>query len=166
MDKLLQPDIGLMIWTWVTFLLLLLVLTKAAWKPILNGIHEREGKIRGDLERAEKAQAEAETLRQKYETQLAEAQRTIQDMVIQAKKDADRTRSELVSAAKEESEKILEKGRKDLAGETERLKIELRKDVAALSLSVAEKVLSRVVDKKVHEQVFHESLEMVGEVKR
>ena len=58
MDKLLQPDTGLMIWTVVTFVLLVLVLTKAAWKPILDGVNSREARIREDIERAEKANAE------------------------------------------------------------------------------------------------------------
>src|SRR3954463_10644019 len=110
MDNLLNPDLGLVITTIVTFLLLVFILKKAAWKPILDGINQREGKIRGDLDRAEKAQADAEALRLKYESQLSEAQRTIQDMVSQAKKDADRARTDLLATAKEESERVLEKG--------------------------------------------------------
>ena len=53
MDKLLNPDLGLIITTIVTFVLLVFILKKAAWKPILEGINQREGKIRGDLDRAE-----------------------------------------------------------------------------------------------------------------
>lgn len=166
MDKLLQPDTGLIIWTWVTFIILSLVLAKAAWKPILTGLGEREGKIRSDLERAEKSQADAELLRQKYETQLAEAQRTIQEMVTQAKKDGERTRAELLAAAKEESEKILEKGRRDLAGETDRLKGELRGELAGLSVAIAEKILNRSVDKNVQEDVLKESLKSLAEVRK
>ena len=115
MDKLLNADTGLMIWTVVTFLLLLLVLTKAAWKPILDGLNAREGKIRSDLDRAEKSQKEAEALRLKFEAQLHEAQKTIQDMLAQAKADGERSKAQLIAAARVESEKILEKGRRDLA---------------------------------------------------
>lgn len=165
MDKLLQPDSGLMIWTVVTFLLLVLILTKAAWKPILDGINRREGKIRGDLERAEKSQADAEALRQKYEVQLNEAQRTIQEMVAQAKKDGERTRAELVATAKQESERILEKGRRDLSGETEKLKQELRREVAGLSVAIAEKILNRAVDQHVQDEVLKDSIKSIAEVK-
>jgi F-type H+-transporting ATPase subunit b len=165
MDKLLQPDTGLMVWTVVTFLALVFILAKFAWKPILDGINQREQKIRGDIERAEKSQSEAEQLRRDYETQLAQAQKTVQDLVAQARQDAEKARGELVAAAKSESEKILEKGRKDLANETDRLRSQLRSEVADLSLSVAEKILGRSVDKKIQDEILKDSLKSVGGVK-
>lgn len=162
MDKLLQPDVGLMITTVITFVLLLVVLSKAAWKPILEAVNKRESKIRGDLDNAQKLQADAESLRQKYEAQLNEAQRTIQEMLSQAKSQADRTRTELVSAAKEESERILEKGRKDLSGEIEKLRQELRTEVADLSVTVAEKILGQAVDKKMQENILQDALKGIS----
>lgn len=166
MDNLLNPDVGLMITTVITFALLVFILKKAAWKPILEGINQREGKVRGDLDRAEKAQADAEALRLKYESQLTEAQRTIQDMVAQAKKDAERSRTELLATAKEESERVLEKGRRDLAGETDRLKGELRNEVAGLSMSIAEKIVNRSLDKSVQEDVLKDALKNVAGAKK
>jgi F-type H+-transporting ATPase subunit b len=118
------------------------------------------------LDRAETAQREAEALRLKYEGQLAEAQKTIQDMVAQARADGERTRAMLTAAAKEESEKILAKGRKDLSMETDRLKEELRKEVADLSLSMAEKVLEGSVDNKVRENVLNDSISKLKAVNR
>lgn len=162
MDKLLTPDFGLMATTVVTFLLLVAVLRKTAWGRIVDGLTAREEKIRGDIDRAEKAQVDAEALRQKYETQLADAQRTIQDMVLQAKRDGEKTRAELLSAAKEESEKIVEKGRRDLAGETDKLKAELRGEVAGLSVAIAEKILTRAIDKKVQDDVLKDSLSQIN----
>lgn len=166
MDKLLQPDTGLLIWTIVTFLLLVFILKKAAWKPILDAINQREGKIREDLDRAERSQKEAEALRLKYESQLNEAQRSIQEMVSQARKDGEKVRADMLNAAKEESERLMEKGRRDLAGETDRLKSELRNEVAGLSLQIAEKVLGRSVDKKLQEDVLKDSLHSIAEVKK
>jgi F-type H+-transporting ATPase subunit b len=165
-EKILQPDFGLMFWTVVTFLLLVIVLKKAAWKPILDGLNQREGKIRSDIERAEAAQKEAEALRLKYETQLAEAQRTIQDMVSQARADGDKTRAQLTAQAKEEADKILEKGRKDLSMETERLKEELKKQVNELSLELAEKILERSIDGKVREGLLKDSLDKLKAASR
>lgn len=166
MDKLLNPDIGLMIWTWVAFGILLGVLWKLAWGPILAGIESRESKIKGNITDAEKAQAQAEALRQKYETQLNDAQRTIQDMVSQAKKDAERTRGELLAAAKEESERLLEKGRRDLAGETDRLKSELRGEVAGLSMEIAEKIVNRSIDHRVQDEILKDALKTVDGAKK
>ena len=166
MEALLKPEPGLMIWTWITFVLLVLVLSATAWKPIIAGIKNREDKIRTDLDGARKAQADAERLRQQYEQQLAEAQRSIQEMVTQARKDGERTKAELVAAAKGEAERVLEKGRKDLEGETERLRGALRGEVAELSVALAEKILNRTVDKKVQDDVLKESLKTLGGVQR
>ena len=162
MDKLLNPDLGLIITTIVTFALLLLILKKAAWKPILDGITQREAKIRGDLDQAQKAQVDAEALRSKYENQLSEAQRTIQDLVNQAKKDAERSRADLLVVAKQEADRVLEKGRRDLEGETDRLKSELRQEVAGLSLSIAEKIVNRSLDKAVQDDVLKDALKNIN----
>jgi F-type H+-transporting ATPase subunit b len=166
MDKLLQPDTGLMIWTVVTFLIVVIVLGKTAWKPILDGINGRERRIREDIERAEKANSEASALRERYEAQLNEAQRTIQNMVSQARVDGERARAELVAAAKAEADRIVEKGRRDLTGETDKLRAELRAEVAGLSLSLAEKILKRSVDKKVADEIVNDSVRAVSEAKR
>jgi F-type H+-transporting ATPase subunit b len=165
MDKLLQPDLGLTVWTIVVFLGLVLVLAKAAWKPILNGLDGREKQIRHDLDRAAKAQADAEALREKYERQLAEAQHTVQSLVAEARRDAERNRAELATAAKAEADRILEKGRADLQGETDRLRGELRAEVSQLSLDIAEKVLRRGLDRKAQEQIVQQALSEMAEVR-
>ena len=166
MDKLLQPDAGLIIWTVITFLLLVVVLGKAVWRPILDSVTEREQRIRADIERAEKANAEAAALRQRYESQLAESQRQMQELVSQARSEAERSRAELVSAARAEADRIVAKGRQDLAGETDRLREQLRSEVAALSVDVAEKIISRSVDKKLADEILKESLQSVSGAKR
>lgn len=166
MEKLLQPDTGLIIWTVVTFLLLVLILSKTAWKPILAGIEDRERHIRENIERAEKANAEATALRAQYEQQVAAAQRQMQDLLGQARADGEKARAELVAAARTEADRIVEKGRRDLGGETDRLREELRKEVAALTMDVAEKIISRSIDKKVADEILKESLKAVSEVKR
>lgn len=161
MDTLLNPDKGLLIWTVVTFVVLVFVLAKSAWKPILNGLEARENRIKTDLDRAEQAHKEAEALRIQYETQLAEAQKNVQSMVAQAKADAEKTKSELLAEAKTESDRIIERGRKELDGEAERLKTELRGDVANLSVQIAEKLLNRSVDSKIQQQVLKDSLSRI-----
>ena len=162
MESLLKPDLGLIIFTIITFLLLVTVLKKIAWKPILEALDARENKVRSDIERAEKAHTDAEALRQKYQTQLVEAQQSIQNMVNQAKVDAERVRTELVSQAKNEANQALERGRRELVAEGERLRGELRKEVAGLSVSIAEKILNRAVDPKVQEAVLADALKSVG----
>lgn len=158
MDTLLKPDTGLIIWTIITFVVLVAVLAKTTWKPILSGLQSREDRIRNDLARAERAQKEAEAMRAQYETQVAEAQRKMQEMVTAARADAERTRAQLVADARAEADRLLEKGRADLNGEAERLKGELRQEVGGLAVAAAEKILGRAVDPKMQEDVLSESL--------
>jgi F-type H+-transporting ATPase subunit b len=165
MEKLLQPDLGLMIWTVVTFLLLVVVLGKTAWKPILQSVEERERKIREDLERAEKANADAVRLREQYESQLAAAQREMQETVNRARAEAERAKADLLTSARAEADRIVEKGRKDLVGESERLRDELRGEVASLSMDLAEKILARSIDKRAADDILKDSLKSVSEVK-
>jgi F-type H+-transporting ATPase subunit b len=162
MNSLLKPDLGLMIFTILTFLLLLAVLKKFAWKPILDALEGRELKIRSDVERAEQANAEAESLRQKYQAQLVEAQQKIQTMVAQAKADGERLRADIVAQAKQEADRVLDKGRRDIAVESERLRVELRAEVAGLSVAIAEKILRRAVDQKVQDAVLSDALTSIG----
>jgi F-type H+-transporting ATPase subunit b len=159
MDNLLKPDTGLMFWTVVTFLLLVLVLTKTAWRPILEGLEKREKKIKSDLERAEQANRDAEALRQRYESQLADAQKNIQDLISRAKADGETAAARIVESAKEESSKIIARGRQELTLETERLKGELQSEVAGLSLAISERVLRKAVDEKMAREVVAESLQ-------
>jgi F-type H+-transporting ATPase subunit b len=162
MDKLLQPDTGLMIWTVVTFLVVLFILSKTAWKPILTGLNQRERRIRDDLDRAEKSQKEAEALRLQFDKQLNDAQKTIQDMMSQARSDADSNRQKMLSEAKAESERIMEKGRKDLTAETERLKLSLQKEVGSLSIAIAEKIVERSIDPKIEDEIIKKSITTLG----
>lgn len=166
MDALLNPHSGLVIWTIITFLCLVAILTKAAWKPILNGLESRESKIKNDLDRAEKAQKDAEVLRADFESKLSEAQKTITNMMQEARADGEKTRAQILSAARAEAEKLLEKGRKDLAGETDRLKSELRNEVTSLAVVMAQKVLEKSVDPKIQEEVLKKSLKEIAEVRK
>ncbi len=162
MERMLQPEIGLLLWTIITFLLLVAILAKIGWKPVLKALNNREGKIKGDLERAEAANKEAERLRSELESKLGEAHKTMQDMLSQAKAEGDKAKSQILVTARDEAQKIVEKGRTDLAQETEKLKGDLRKEVAGLAVMVAEKALSHAVDNRVHEKILEDSLKEIS----
>jgi len=165
MDKLLQPNTGLMVWTIITFLCLVVVLTKAAWKPILESLEKREGKIKGDLDQADKLRREAEEFKAQFESRLTEAQKTIQNMMAEAKASGETVRQQMLGSAREESQKIVEKGRKDLIQETEKLKDVLRNEVAGLAVNVAERVLQKNLNPNLQEQILKDSIQEVSGMK-
>ena len=93
MDKLLQPDTGLMFWTILTFLTMVFLLSKFAWGPLLHSIEERERRMREDREGAEKARAEAERIQKDLELKLAGLEARTRETMAQAQKEADALRA-------------------------------------------------------------------------
>lgn len=158
MDKLLNPDTGLMIWTVVTFVLVVFVLGRFAWKPILGALEDRERKIREDLKSAEDSRAAAEKMRQDYEREMAAVEARTRELIGSAQKEAQRLRDEMVKAAQDESAKLSEKTRQQLAEEQRKLVRELRAEVTAISIGAAEKLLRKSVDKASQEKFVDEAM--------
>jgi F-type H+-transporting ATPase subunit b len=158
MDKLLNPDIGLMIWTVVTFVLVVFVLGRFAWKPLLQALEEREGRIRADIRSAEDARKAAEKLRGDYDAQLAQVEARTRELIAQAQKDAQRLREEMLKAAQDENARLTERTRQQLAEEQRRLVQELRAEVAEVSVKAAEKLIRKSVDKGLQDQFVKEAL--------
>lgn len=162
MDQLLNPDTGLVIWTIVTFLVLVALLKMFAWGPLLHAIEEREHRLKADREGAEKARAEAERIQRELQEQMNGLQAKSRDMLAQAQKEAEALRASLKASAEADSAKIREKTMADLAEEKERLVRDLRKEVATLSVLAAERLMRKSVDEGVQKTVlegFYKDLE-------
>jgi F-type H+-transporting ATPase subunit b len=138
---LITPDLGLIFWTGLVFLLLMFVLTKFIWKPILTSVNARAQKITDALELAEKTKAEMTALQAQNEQLLAEARAERDAIVKDAKATATQMIEDAKSAAKTEAEKIAASTRAALASEKAAAIAELKTHVAALSLEIAEKII-------------------------
>lgn len=158
MDKLLNPDVGLMIWTVVTFVCVAFVLAKFAWKPILKALDEREENLRATVRAADESRQAAERLKNEYDQQLAQVQIKGQEIIAQTQKEAQRLREEMLKAAQDESSRLTEKTRQQLAEEQRRLIQELRGEVVGVSVRMAEKILQSSVDKKVQDRFVDETI--------
>lgn len=153
MDKLIVPDPGLMFWTIVTFFLLMLILKKAAWGPLLRAIEEREGRIQSDREGAEKARSAAERIQRELEAQMAGVQAKSKDLLAAALRDGETLRARLKAEAEADAQAIKLKTSAELAAEKEKLVGDLRKEVASLSVMAAEKLMHKSVDAGVQKTV-------------
>jgi F-type H+-transporting ATPase subunit b len=138
---LVTPGIGLLFWTTLIFLLLLLLLRLFAWKPILNAVKNREASIKSALESAEKAKEEMKKLTAKNEEILQQA-RVEKELIM---KEAKLVREKIINEAKEkailESNRIIELARQNIQNEKTAAINELRQEVANLSVDIAEKLL-------------------------
>lgn len=156
MERLLQPDAGLMIWTFVTFLVLVWVLGKFAWKPLLQALTSREAGIRRAVEDAQAARQSAEQIKLQYEKELAEAQSKVQQLIHQGQTEAQKVRERMVKDAEEEARRIAASARQELEQEKTRLVRDLRKDVASLSLLAAEKLVRHSMNQKVSDELLQD----------
>lgn len=153
MDKLLNPDTGLVIWTVVTFLSLVFILKATAWGPLLMAVSEREARIKKDLELAQAARAEAERIQRELEAQMAGAEARGRELVLQAGKEGEVLRARLKSAAEADARRLKEKTIAELSEEKERLVRDLRQEVASLSVLAAERLMRKSVDDEVQKTV-------------
>ena len=150
--SLLTPNPGLIFWMLVVFLLVVFILAKFAWKPIINGLKERENEIQGALDLAERTKAEMIQLKSDNEKLIAEAN-AVRDRILRDAKDvADRTILESKDKAAIEAQKIIESARDTIRTEQHMAISKIRKEVAVLSLEIAEKVLRRELKDKAEQE--------------
>jgi F-type H+-transporting ATPase subunit b len=138
---LVTPGLGLIFWQAVTFLLVLFLLSKFAWKPIMSSLKEREETIEGALRSAEQAKQEMMKLKADNEKLLDEARAERDQMMRKAQQTADAIVEEAKEKASAESSKIVENARLAIQSERQAALEEIRKQVATLSIEIAEKLL-------------------------
>ena len=140
--ELVTPAIGLIFWTTVVFTLLVLLLKKFAWKPILSAVDERNQSIKDSLAQAEKARSEMSELTANNEKIIAQA-KVDRDIIL---KDARDMKNEIISEAKDkaskEADKIVSTAKEQISNEKMKAMTELKNHVADLSIEMAEKILS------------------------
>lgn len=139
--KLVTPDIGLLFWMLISFSIVLFLLKKYAWKPILKSLKEREESISEALGAAKRAKEEMAALKSDNERILAEA-RNERDKILKEARDAkDSIINEAKTKATEEADRLLKIAREGIQNEKMAAITELKNQVASLSLEIAEKIL-------------------------
>ncbi len=139
--ELVTPSIGLIVWQTVAFLLLLFLLAKFAWKPVMQGISERERSIESALDAAEKAKQEMARLTGENEQLLKDA-RAERDLILkEAKMLKDQIVAEAKTQAQTEGAKMIEKAKQEIDNQKAAALAEVKGQVATLSIEIAEKVL-------------------------
>ena len=140
--ELVTPAIGLIFWTTVVFTLLVLLLKKFAWKPILSAVDERNKSIKDSLAQAEKARSEISELTANNEKIIAQA-KVDRDIILKEARDM---KNEIISEAKDkankEAEKLVSTAKEQISNEKMKAITELKNHVADLSIEMAEKILS------------------------
>ena len=143
---MLDPNPGLLVWTIVTFVLLVLILRKFAWKPLLEALKKREEHVRSSIERAEQAKQEAERILEENRKQLASAEAEAHRILNEGRALGDKLKNEMVEQANQQSRRMVEQAKQEIERDKEAALSQLRSEVANLAIKAAEKILDETLD--------------------
>jgi F-type H+-transporting ATPase subunit b len=155
---LVSPDVGLMIWTLLAFLVALFVLRKYAWPAITEALDKRQRAIEESIETAERARADAAALLEEYRQRLREARAQADEIVARARKAGEVHERETLEEAKARREELVEQTRRDIEAETRRAIQEIRAEVADLTILATEKVTRKALDADDQRRLVEEAL--------
>lgn len=163
--SLISPNPGLIFWTAVTFLLLLVLLKKMAWGPILTALDERQKGIQAAIDKAQKANADAEAILAKNKTALAKAEAESERIIKEGREYAEKVRSEIVEKANTEARKLTDAAKAEIEMEKQRALTALREEVADLAVKGAEKIIRQNLDAQKQKAVVASMLDDLTSLK-
>jgi F-type H+-transporting ATPase subunit b len=155
---LVSPNVGLMIWTLLAFIVALLVLRKYAWPAITSALDKRQRAIEESIDVAERTRGEAQQLLQEYRDRLREARAQADDIVARARKAGEELQHDSTEAARAKREELMEQAKKDIESETRRAIQEIRAEVADLTVMATEKVTRKTLDEADQRRLVEEAL--------
>ena len=137
---------GLILWTILTFLVVLGILRWAAWKPLVGALSAREEKIRSAIDQAEQAKQQAQALLAQHRKQLAAAEDQVQRILTEGRALADKQRTEIAEKAAASARHMLEQAKQEIQREKDAALLQLRSEVADLAIGAAGKILDKNLD--------------------
>ena len=152
---------GLLIWTWITFLVVLFVLAKLVWKPMLAMLDEREGKIAQALADADKAGEDAREAKRKFQETVELARKEAMTIVTESKENAEKLKQSILDQADEKAKSMVEEAQKRIDLEKEKAVAEIRTQVAELSIEIARKLIRKNLDSAGDRELIEESLKSI-----
>jgi F-type H+-transporting ATPase subunit b len=155
---LLDVNPGLMIWTVITFIILLLILKRVAWKPILTALDKRESDIREALAQAEKAKDDAKQILEQNQANLAKAEEESKKIIDQSRTYAESLKEQLIKDSKEQAKKIVDDASLEIQRKQDAAFEELKSQIAEIAVNAAEKLIRESLDAQKSKQVIDKYL--------
>ena len=144
---------GLILWTIVTFIIVLVILRAAAWKPLLRALTTREESIRNSLREAEDARVRAQKLLDENRLQLAEAGEQSQRLIKEGRDLGERLKAEIIEKANSSSRHMIDQAKEEIRREKQSALVQLRAEVSELAVAVAGKILDANLDSPKQRQL-------------
>lgn len=148
----------------LSFLLLVYILRRFAWNPLINMMEERRNQIEANIAQAEKERQQAEQIKREYQEEMRKARQEAQEVIAKATKLSEERAAEILASAHEEAEKIKKAALMDIERERDRAIAQVQAQVADLSVAVAEKIIRKNLDIKGQEDMIEQFIQEVGEM--
>lgn len=161
MSPLVQPDPGLYIWTIVVFVVLVTLLRKFAWRPLLQTLEARQQTIRQSLDDADRAKQELERLQHESAQIVREARVEAESIVSRSRSDAERLKEEIRQKARSDAESIVRTAERQIQLETQQALRQIRREAADISVAIASKLIQRNLSKEDNQRLLEEALEQI-----
>ncbi len=147
------------------FLILLFILKKIAWKPLLSLLDERREKISSEFQTIDRTKSELSRLEQDYKARLADIDAQARQRIQEAISEGQRVSVEIQEKAREESKNILNKAKENIELEVAKARVELRNQVATLAIKAAEKVIKEELTEERHKRLVTEFIDEAGQLR-
>ena len=162
---LVHVEPGLIIWTIVTFLILLFLLSKFGWKPIVGALETREQSIKDALAEADKAQKEARKIIEEHRHLVEQGETEAREIVQAAREASERIHREAEVNARAESNRLLDQARRDIQNAKEAALREIRDVVADLAVEAAGKIVQDELNRERHQKMIDDLIANLPETK-
>lgn len=154
---------GDIIFQLVAFIILMLLLKKFAFGPLMGIMKEREQHVASEIEVAEKNRAEAAALLEEQRTMLKEARQESLSLIEEAKKHGEKQREEIIVVARQEAERVKESAKREIEQQKEQAMVQLREQVASLSVLIASKVIEKELSEADQQKLINDYIQEAGE---
>ena len=159
---LLDVSVGLVFWSTITFLLLLVILKKYLWKPLLDNLDNREKLINDSIKNAEDIQRKSEESFEAYNAKLAEAREEVRKVISAGKESAEKIKTEILDEANKRASVLVDKAKKEIEAEKSGSLNEIKKIVVDVSLAAAGKMIKNNIKSEDHMRLIEETMKSMA----
>jgi F-type H+-transporting ATPase subunit b len=163
-EGLLRVDPGLMLWTILTFIVLLLILWKAAWRPIVDALDARAEKVRFEIDNAERTRQEAEKLLAQHKVMMDNARNETAQIIAKGREEAEKMKNDILEKANADSRAVADRAKKEIDLAKDKALAEIKTEVVLLSTEIASKIISKNIKPEDQKALVEEALNKMGTV--
>lgn len=163
-EGLLKVEPGLLLWTIITFAVLVLILWKAAWKPVVEALDARAEKVRSDIENADRSRQEAEKLLAQHREMMNNAKTEAANIIADGRAEAEKMKNDIVNKATTEAKDLSDRARKEIDLAKDKALAEIKAEIVVLSTDIAAKIINKNLKAEDQKALVEETLNKVRTV--